>query len=62
MPYARADHAMVKIDDKVFFIGGVGESNEKVMSYNLNYGNGTLIMPFSMILYMHLDLEFIMKI
>ena len=36
MPYARADHAMVKIDDKVFFIGGVGESNEKVMSYDLS--------------------------
>ena len=36
MPYARADHAMVKIDDKVYFIGGVGESNEKVMSYDLS--------------------------
>ena len=36
MPYARADHAMVKIDNKVFFIGGVGESNEKVMSYDLS--------------------------
>ena len=29
---------MVKINNKVFFIGGVGESNEKVMSYDLNYG------------------------
>ena len=38
MPYARADHVMVKINNKVFFIGGVGESPEKVMSYNLNYG------------------------
>ncbi len=36
--YARADHAMVKINNKVFFIGGIGESPEKVMSYNLNYG------------------------
>ncbi len=38
MPYARADHVMVKVKEKVFFIGGVGESPEKIISYDLNYG------------------------
>ena len=37
MPYARADHIMVRFENKVFFIGGVGESVEKVISYDLIY-------------------------
>ena len=35
MPYARAEHAMVKLNNKVFLIGGVGEKPKKIMSYDL---------------------------
>ena len=42
MPYARAEHAMVKLNNKVFLIGGVGEKPEKIMSYDLTKKYGTL--------------------
>jgi len=35
MPYARAEHIMVKIDKKIYILGGLGEKPEIVMSYDL---------------------------
>ena len=35
MPFARSEHVMVKIDNDVFILGGVGENLDMMMSYNL---------------------------
>ena len=35
MPFARSEHVMVKIDHEVFVLGGVGESLDMMMSFNL---------------------------
>ena len=47
----------MKIDDKVFFIGGVGESNEKVMSYDLSLNTWNTNYAIFQIHYIHLALE-----
>ena len=35
MPFARAEHIMVQIDDKIYVLGGIGDEPEIVMSYDL---------------------------
>ncbi len=35
MPFARAEHIMVRIDNKIYVLGGIGDEPEIVMSYDL---------------------------
>ena len=35
MPFARAEHIMVQIDNKIYVLGGIGDEPEIVMSYDL---------------------------
>jgi hypothetical protein len=36
MPLARAEHSMIRINNKIYVLGGVGEEPERLMIYNIS--------------------------